>query len=203
MHPSFRYKVERKSVKYARLRITPQMEVRLTVPLYMPEEEVKRFLIERQIWIEKTLATVTARRKQAAEILAVSAEEVLYLGEGIAPPVALNDTEALTNWYKQQAKRVFANRIAELSRKHQLPFQKLFVRDTRTKWGSCSSLKNIGLNWRLIKAPLWVLDYVILHELAHTIHMNHSQTYWNLVAKICPDYENAVTWLKNYGNALM
>lgn len=203
MKPSFTYKVERKSVKYARLRITPQMEVRLTVPLYMPESEVRRFLTERQLWIEKTLATVTARRRQAAEMLAVGANELLYLGEGVEPPIAVQDAIAVEKWYKQQAKIIFSNRLQELSRKHSLPYQKLFVRDTRTKWGSCSSYKNIGLNWRLIKAPLWVLDYVILHELAHTVHMNHSASYWQLVKKICPEYEAAVDWLKVYGNALM
>lgn len=83
-----------------------------------------------------------------------------------------------------------------------LPFKwdRLFIRSQKTKWGTCSSKGNISLNWRLIKCPVHIWDYLIVHELSHTVHMNHSRPFWELVRKHYPDVESAHKWLKNEGN---
>lgn len=76
------------------------------------------------------------------------------------------------------------------------------VRDTRTRWGSCSSTGNLSFSWRLAFAPREVMEYVVAHEVAHLRHMNHSTAFWNLVAFLCPDYEAAKEWLRLHGKHL-
>lgn len=84
----------------------------------------------------------------------------------------------------------------------ELPFKwiRLFIRSQRTKWGTCSSKGNISLNWRLIMCPPDILRYLIVHELCHTVHMNHSMAYWKLVKQHYPQVEQANKWLRTQGN---
>lgn len=76
------------------------------------------------------------------------------------------------------------------------------VRDTRSRWGSCSSTARLSFSWRLIFAPREVMEYVVAHEVAHLRHMNHSPAFWNCVAVLCPEYEAAKDWLKLHGKDL-
>ena len=72
------------------------------------------------------------------------------------------------------------------------------IRGQKGRWGSCSSRGALSLNWKLISAPAFVLDYVVIHELAHLAHMNHSAAFWRLVAAHCPDYKRARRWLDDH-----
>ena len=81
-------------------------------------------------------------------------------------------------------------------------YNKIYIRDQKTRWGSCSSKGNLNFNWRLIMAPLFIMDYIVVHELAHLVHPNHSRDFWKLVKKIVPDYKEKKEWLKIYGNSL-
>ena len=83
----------------------------------------------------------------------------------------------------------------------QLPFKwsRLFIRSQKTKWGTCSSKGNISLNWRLIMCPPTILEYLVVHELSHTVHLNHSRKFWELVAKHYPEVDFAHKWLKKEG----
>ncbi len=81
-------------------------------------------------------------------------------------------------------------------------FSKITVRDTSTRWGSCSRSGNISLSWRLIMAPRPILEYVIAHELAHLLQMNHSKKFWDIVASVFPHYKNARIWLRKHGGEL-
>ncbi len=74
--------------------------------------------------------------------------------------------------------------------------QKVTIRDTASRWGSCSKTGNLNLSWRLGLAPLFVADYVITHEVAHLVQMNHSKAFWQVVAELCPTYKQAEQWLK-------
>ena len=84
-----------------------------------------------------------------------------------------------------------------------LSANKITVKRQKSRWGSCSSLKNINLNYHLIKAPLSVIDYVIIHEFAHLVHMNHSSRFWELVKSYCPDYKSHIDWLRKKGVFLL
>ena len=83
------------------------------------------------------------------------------------------------------------------------PLRRITVRNQRTRWGSCSCRGTISLNWRLIQTPSEVCEYVILHELCHLRHMNHSPQFWALVGEVCPEHRKHKAWLKTHNTALL
>ncbi len=89
------------------------------------------------------------------------------------------------------------------ARQMQVSYGRVAVKDQKTRWGSCSAKGNLNFNWRLILAPGEVLDYVVVHELAHRREMNHSVRFWNLVESVLPDYQQRKRWLKENGDRLM
>jgi len=108
----------------------------------------------------------------------------------------------LKSWYKEQFKKVAGERIDIYSSKTGTIPVRVTIREQKTRWGSCSRKGNINLNWKLITAPLYVLDYVIVHELSHLKKMNHSKRFWSLVESIIPDYKAYRKWLKENGHSL-
>ncbi len=109
---------------------------------------------------------------------------------------------ALEKWYRSQAERVFAARLRFFADDMGLRAARVFVRGQRTVWGTCSSKNNLSLNWRLVLAPLSVIDYVIVHELAHLRELNHSKAFWSIVARYCPDFKERRKWLKENERSL-
>lgn len=100
------------------------------------------------------------------------------------------------------AKPHFHNITLDCSIKMGIDFNKVKVSDASRQWGSCSTLKNINLNWKLAFAPLSVLEYVAVHELAHIKEMNHSRKFWSIVGKYVPDYKEKIKWLKENAHTL-
>jgi predicted metal-dependent hydrolase len=193
------YTLHRRRVKYARIYINYDLEVRVVVPLRFPEKALNAFLIEKAKWIQKTLAHYQEIRSQAPQL---PHDELLLLGQPIKIDFDATNAAALEKWYRTTAKKYFSTRLAELALQYGFTYTKLSIRGAKTRWGSCSSKKHISLNYHLIKAPEFVSDYVILHELAHTEIMNHSKRFWKRVAEICPRYEEAKKWLRTHGNGL-
>jgi hypothetical protein len=94
-------------------------------------------------------------------------------------------------------------RTFELAAAHGFPLRQVSVRNQRSRWGSCSRRGTISLNWRLVQAPPAVRDYIILHELAHTREMNHSDRFWQLVGTLCPNYAEAERWIRQHSRELL
>lgn len=117
-----------------------------------------------------------------------------------AEPQALR--EQLERWYRDQASQLFTSRTAYWAEISGLTPARVSVRSYRRKWGCCNSRGQISFNWLLILAPLWVIDYVIVHELCHLQEMNHSSRFWTLVEKTLPDYRSAQQWLHQHGVSL-
>ncbi len=109
---------------------------------------------------------------------------------------------ALVYWYKQQAKIILTAKLEQFATKMQVKYNMLRIKEQSTRWGSCSSKHNINLNWRLIMAPDEVINYLIVHELAHLTFMNHAPEFWQLVAYYLPEYEYWKKWLKVHGREL-
>ena len=95
----------------------------------------------------------------------------------------------VTDWLRQQALRCFHERIAHFHPLLEVPVPQIRLSDARTRWGSCHAEGRIRLNWRLIQMPLRLVDYVVVHELAHLVEMNHSPRFWAIVARLVPDYK--------------
>jgi predicted metal-dependent hydrolase len=103
---------------------------------------------------------------------------------------------AIERHFRALASAEFPARVAELAAQHQFTVRRVTVRNQKSRWGSCSRRGTISLNWRLLQTPPFVLDYLILHELAHLRHLNHSHRFWQEVERLCPDYCVAEQWLK-------
>jgi len=101
--------------------------------------------------------------------------------------------------YRKLARAYLRRRLEQLARLNGFNFKKFRLSSARTRWGSCSAKGTISLTWRLILAPPEIIDYVIIHELAHTREKNHSRAFWNLVAKHLPDFRQRRRWLKQNG----
>lgn len=107
-----------------------------------------------------------------------------------------------TRWRREAADELPARCLA-LGHPHGLQPLRISVRDQRSRWGSCSSRRAIALNWRLIQMPTDVADYVMLHELVHLEHPNHSTRFWRRVAAVCPAWQSAERWLRTHGRDLL
>lgn len=103
------------------------------------------------------------------------------------------------SWYQQQAITCFKQRIELYAPELAVPTPPFRLSQAKTRWGSCNSRGVISLNWRLIQLPLQLVDYVVAHELAHLIEMNHSKVFWEVVGKVFPEYRDARKLLRNYG----
>lgn len=106
---------------------------------------------------------------------------------------------ALTNWYRKQARIYMTERVAHFSEKHGLKYEQIRITSATTRWGSCSGRNNLNFPWRLLMAPKKVIDYVVVHELAHTVHKNHSPRFWKLVESIIPDWKSHRIHLREEG----
>lgn len=98
---------------------------------------------------------------------------------------------AVLKWYRRHAMSNFTERIGIYARRYGLAAPRLFLSGAQTRWGSCNVKREVRLNWRLIQAPQPTIDYVVAHELAHLVEMNHSRRFWNLVAAVCPHHRQA------------
>ncbi len=110
--------------------------------------------------------------------------------------------ENLEKRYRSAARTKFGQRCAYYRQFTGGIYHSITIRDQKTRWGSCSSRGTLSFNYRLIFAPPAVLDYVVVHELCHLTHMNHSADFWNLVGSVMPDYKQHRKWLKEHGGEL-
>ena len=119
--------------------------------------------------------------------------ELMVFSDGTAKQINL----ALEKHLRTAAEKYFQKRTHELSARMDTPYQRITIRGQKSRWGSCSRDKNLNFNWRLVFLPPEVIDSIIIHELAHTVHMNHSKAFHALVVKFCPDYKELNKHLKH------
>lgn len=212
------YILIRKEVQHARLRVSEDGRVRIIAPPAFTEDDITALLKKKAKWIDKNLkyfngmSRIELQRNQLLlfghrynyfyDIAYVNRVVVDNEHKTIRTKRDLLDPAVQGRWYRSIAKKHLNKRTQELSTKFKLPYNKLFIRESRTKWGNCSKDKNISLNWKLIKAPEQVIDYLIIHELLHTVVMNHTHKFWTLMKSYYPDYKDSIKWLERYGNSL-
>ena len=165
--------VRQRRARHYILRLRADGVVRVTVPWRGSRAEAERFLIARRAWV----ARQRHRRELALEAQRVSPEVEARL--------------------RTLAARELPSRLFELARLHGFAVPRVSVRNQRTRWGSCSPSGRISLNWRLAQVPPEVRDYVLLHELTHLRHLDHSARFWRELARLCPDHAEARRWLKS------
>lgn len=211
-------KVVRRKVKYARIEIKPDGEVQFIAPPSYSNERIREFYLAKRSWIEKTQAKIAARQViHPSDRLRIFGELYEVVKDESEDSIAIDHTARIIRtkydltgdsalreqWLRGLAVTLLKERTYHLAARHNLKYSKVTVRSQKSKWGSCSHDNNISLNWRLIMTPPSVIEYLICHELAHTVHHNHSAEFWRLVQRICPDYMISEQWLKDHERELM
>jgi predicted metal-dependent hydrolase len=197
------------------LRLRADKTVVVTVPRGGSLEFARQFAASRRPWLEKHWRLLEARpapppllrpgmtvllrgRLVALETRQQDGLQEIWLDSERLPAGAAEENlrPALERLMRALAQRELAARAVELARQQGSPMRRVIVRNQKSRWGSCSVRGTISLNWRLIQVPDSVRDYIILHELTHLRHLNHSARFWAEVKKVCPDYLAAEAWLK-------
>jgi predicted metal-dependent hydrolase len=190
--------------------------ISLTLPRHTRVGDGLMFLMQKSEWLVETLRDMPTKKqikpgvviplqgkrvriKHDADLRRayIIRDDVLYVS-GARDDFAENVTKALRDIASRTLSTIALRYAHRIGRR----INRISVRDTRSRWGSCSSTARLSFSYRLIFAPKEVMEYVVAHEVAHLRHMNHSQAFWNCVESICPDHEPAKDWLKLHGKDL-
>lgn len=168
------------------INISPDGQITVRVPMRATQKEISHLLIEKRIWIVTKYLEVQEKQRNR-------------------PVSELTDTQrlALEKRYIAAAKEYFPKRVTHFHQFTGGSYNRITIRDQKTRWGSCSARGTLSFNWRLMLAPPAILDYVVVHELCHLTHMNHSAAFWQKVESVYPDYRTARKWLKDHGQELV
>lgn len=200
------------------LRLRPDGTACVTIPRGGTAIEARRFVERNRDWLQRQwqrLGERPARRVEwriGSEILfrgkwagieRVEAGQMRFADQLVPVDESCPDLRTqMEGHLRRLAADELPRRLGELAAQHAFIVRRVTVRDQKTRWGSCSRRGTISLNWRLIQMPASVRDYIILHELAHLRHMNHSSRFWGEVERLCPDYPAAKCWLKQHRELL-
>lgn len=199
--------------KAKKILLKPQNDntIKIVVPSTKFIPQAKEFIKKKKLWVEDVLIRLSSAKVnftflgQPIRIDRINSEngslakfqfrnDILF----IDAPEKFETNLLYEHWLKIMSKKRLPGRVLELSRQFNFYPAKISIRKASTRWGSCSSKNNISLNSKLIMFNEKIIDYVIIHELCHTLHHNHSSKFWDLVSQIMPDYKIRVKELKSY-----
>jgi len=172
-------RVIRSNRKTVCIEITRDAEVLVRAPYSMPSSEIEKFLKEKAGWIEKHLESVRKRNSEQSTNVELSEKQIRELAE--------------------KALEIIPKRVAYYAKIIGVTYGRITIRNQKTRWGSCSSKGNLNFNCHLMRMPMEIIDYVVVHELCHRKEMNHSEKFWAEVEKVMPDYKSRRKWLKENG----
>lgn len=192
----------------------------VTVPPGVSETAIRKFIASNEHWISEKLAQYPAGKllQEGASIPVRGLEHkivhvgnrrgtvrILENGDQLSLLVSGNEVHIerrVIDWLKRQARQDLERAVERHSRFLDVKPAAIRIKDTTSRWGSCSSKRVLSFSWRVIMAPSFVLDYLAAHEVAHLREMNHSQQFWAHVAETCPDFEDGKAWLRQNGATL-
>jgi predicted metal-dependent hydrolase len=212
-------RIIRSKRKTLSLTINENAELVIRAPLRLSIKKIQDFINEKESWINRQQAIIENQIKDITS----NQNKLLYLGSLF--PININQSAtkdlmftgeefiansiepnllslSIKKWYKKKFREIAIPRVTYFAEQHNLMVNQVRIKNQKTMWGSCSSKNNINLNYLLLMAPMKVIDYVIIHELVHTIHRNHSIDFWSSVESIMPDYKEHKLWLKANGYKL-
>ena len=214
--------------RVVRLVVHQASGLEVVVPRGTPQARIEQVLADKARWIDSTLERVAREASAIQPLPLADGQELPFAGRRIhltlredAPPgryraSLIGDTlmlhvadgeqdtirRSLEAWYRRQAGTVFAERLSIRNADYEFTYGRVAIKEQKSRWGSCSRKGNLNFNWRLLLAPLPVLDYVVTHELCHLKELNHSAHFWALVAHGCSDYATQRRWLRHHSRTL-
>ena len=199
------------------LRILPSTgQAELVLPRHVSEQEAVTFLHQKINWLDqrlmKYLEPIPFKDGQVVPFLGEpltifhleSSRRDIYKEKGrlIVTGPKVNLSKAIHDWYRREGGAEITFRVKEKSEMLDRTYGRLTIRDTKSRWGSCSSKGNLNFSWRVVMAPPYVLDYLVAHEVAHLSEMNHSARFWSLVESLSDESQRGRRWLRNNGHEL-
>lgn len=211
------------------IQITSEGKVVVRAPKNVSNKFVVECVKTREEWILRKQKAIQERTENNPPIKYVEGEFFMFLGENYSLKfkdddshknciVYLNEgnliyengersSEAvqkeLEKWYRNVAQKMVEDRIRHHGKYFGVEPTCIKVKTQKKRWGSCSTKRHLLFNWKLVKAPIEVLDYIVVHEMSHMVHMNHSAQFWDLVRSIMPDYKIHSNWLKKNGHIII
>lgn len=210
-------KIVRSKKRSIALTISADASLIVRAPMAVSIGYIKGLVFEKRAWIIAKKKQALARGALIPKKGFVNGEEFLYMGERHAlkiekcRAIALEDhlyfpekhlpraRKKMTAWYKQKALEVITERVAMYSAMTGWKCASVSITGAQKRWGSCGPRGKLHFSWRLIMAPRHIIDYVVVHELAHIPERNHSPRFWNKVGMVLPDYKERRKWLKEHG----
>jgi len=191
-------------------------------PRNTPPEKIAEIIKSKKLWLYEKINHRQKYQPPGASKEFVSGESILYLGKQYKLDVVNTEQEGIhfnhkftiskfvqpvaarlfKEWYMKKAKEKIIPRVNHYARQLGVTYNKVLISDLKYRWGSCTPKDNLNFNWRLIKAPMFVLEYIVVHELAHLLESNHTSRFWNIVSIQIPQYQKAKEWLKEHGELL-
>lgn len=219
---SFEYEIKYSDRKTINISVERDRSVIVRVPKGFSKEKIECIIQSKESWINNKI-----NHEQKYPIIVepkefISGETLMYLGKNYQLSVVdenfdgvkfkqrfliskSNQKDAnkwMKNWYWEQAQVKIEPKVIMYAQQLGVNYREVKISDMRYRWGSCTPTNNIIFNWRLIKAPLYVIDYLVVHELTHLIETNHTPEFWNIVSIQIPQYEKAKKWLIKNGYLL-
>ncbi len=215
-----KYELFRSHRRSILIQIAPTGAVVVKAPTLLPKFLIDQFVESKKEWIEKKVA-VTQKFPLKIKHAIEDGDIYYYLGNPYVVTIDLGrqitldkgklhypkhllfrGKVELTNWYVKEAKRIITERVNFYANAMNTAYKNITYSDTSSKWGSCAPNNALQFNWRLVMAPILVLDYVVVHELSHTKEKNHGPKFWKIVAAYKPAYKQYIKWLKTNSNKL-
>jgi len=207
------------------IQMEPMEKILVLSPIGLSEDYIIERVLSKGEWILKKLAAFKDAGFLPSKKQFVAGELFLYLGRNYKLHVLLNRNivrpkvelaqnnififsplkeqeilrAALQKWFKKEANKIILQKVEYFKKILMAEPAQIKIKEQKRRWGSCSSRGNIYFNWRIIMAPDQVIDYIVVHEIAHLIHRNHSPIFYRLIESIMPDYKTRKKWLKDFG----
>ena len=220
-----RVRVEFRKRKTMLIRIENNGDVLVLAPMGTNKKTLTNLLESKKDWVSRKRLMLIERQKHAPVYQLEDGGIVPFLGKpcqirlidsegkhceversgSIISVVAPKDGDwkcKVKSWYRDQARIILTDEVKRYRAIMNVKPGRIAIREQKTRWGSCSSKGNLNFNWKIVMAPLPVLEYLVLHEMCHLVHPNHSPNFWSEVRRFMPDYQGRRDWLKLHGTEL-
>lgn len=204
------------------MQVTDNATLILRLPIHFSRKKIPKLIEKNKKWIEKNINIMRNRQQKFIKKRFVEGELFLYLGKTYPLHITNNSSHPLLfqngfflsaqylssasvvfeSWYRKEASQIIPERVKLLSEIYGIPYEAVKISSAQKRWGSCSAGNTLRFSWRLLLAPMSVIDYVIVHELAHTSEKNHSRNFWKKVEIMMANYKEERKWLNANGYLL-